>query len=93
MKTYVVTMNAFDTNLIETCARALDKIVRRWYNVYGGKLVKVRKLANGEYFIQMEYTAYWNEDGIWISWADIKRGWYHKVAKIDRNDEVEIHSW
>lgn len=93
MKTYVVTMNAFDANLVETCARALDKIVRRWYNVYGGKLVKVARLGNGEYFIQMEYTANWDESGLWYNWEAIRRGWYHKVAKIDRNDEVEIHSW
>lgn len=89
--TYEMTFNAPENEQAEQAVRQMDKLFRRWYNVYGGKRTYSGKGAGDEYYIFMEYTANWDDLGFVPDWDCLRRGLYRKLAKVDRDDLVEIH--
>lgn len=92
MKTYELRVNGINPEQVEQAVKLMDKIVRRWYNVYGGRRVYSGKGAGGEWYIFMHYTAAW-ENGArydWPGWEEIKRMYFRALYLIDKDDELEI---
>ena len=46
---------------VEAAVRMFDKVFRARYNVYGGHREATFQNADGEYVVQMSYTADWTE--------------------------------
>lgn len=92
--TYEMIFNAPENEQAEQAVKLMDGIVRRWYNVYGGKRVYSGKGAGGEWYIFMEYTADWDATSlnIWPVFEDLRKCFFRKLSRIDRNDMVEVHS-
>lgn len=92
--TYELAINGPDPALVEQAVRAMDKIVRRWYNVHGGYRASSCKGYGGEYFVYMEYTADWDASAlhIWPDWNDLRKAFFRKLWKIDPYDELEVHT-
>ena len=92
--TYEMTFNAPDNALAEQAVRMMDKMVRRWYNVHGGKRTYSGKGAGGEWYIFMEYTANWDATSlhIWPDFNDLRKAFIRKLWKVDRDNLVEVHS-
>lgn len=91
-KTYEMTFNAPTNEQAEHAVNLMDTIFRRWYNVYGGKRAYSGKGAGDEWYIFMEYTADWKTTDLWPDFNDLRRAFFQKLARVDRNDMVEIHS-
>lgn len=91
-RTYELTVNGYDQAKVEQAIRLMDQIVRRWYNVYGGKRTYSGKGAGGEWYVFVEYTADWVESGLWVDWDDIRKGFYKRLMRFDQNDELEVHT-
>ena len=91
-KTYEMTFNAPTNEQTEHAAKLMDTIFRQWYNVYGGKRAYSGKGAGGEWYIFMEYTADWETNDIWPDFNDLKKYFFQKLARVDRNDMVEVQS-
>jgi len=93
-KTYELSVNAYDSTKAEAAVNLMDKIVRRWYNVYGGYRAYSGKGAGGEYYIYVEYTADWDSTALHLlpDWDDIKKAFIHLLWRIDPANEVEVHT-
>jgi hypothetical protein len=93
-KSFEMIFNAPENEQVEQAVRIMDTLFRRWYNVHGGKRVYSGKGAGHEYYVFMEYTADWDASGlhIWPDFDDLRRALYRKLAKVDRDDMIEIHS-
>ena len=73
----------FGTNeAVEAAIRKFDQVLRRMYNVYGGKRVFSGKTADGEYTVTMTYTANW------ITAEHLPEFW---VESIDRRFNAEAN--
>lgn len=81
-----------DPELVERTVTLMDKIVRNWYNVYGGYRTSSYIGAADEYYISMEYTANWDNSGFIPDWYILKKIFFRKLAKIDRKDEVAVYT-
>ena len=92
--TYELTVNGYDPTQVERAVRLMDKLVRRWYNVYGGYRAYSGKGAGGEYYVYVEYTANWDASSLHLvpDWNDIKRAFIRKLWKIDPDDLLEVHT-
>ena len=93
--TYELSINGPDSEMVEQAVRIMDHLVRQWYNVYGGCRVYSGKGADNEYYIRMEYTAYWaspTDVVYWLGWRDIERLFFRRLAKLDRKDELAVYT-
>lgn len=91
-KSYEMIFNAPENEQAEQAVKLMDTIFRRWYNVYGGKRVYSGKGAGGEWYIFMEYTADWDTTEIWPDFSDLRKIFFRALAKVDKDDMVEVHS-
>lgn len=92
--TYELAVNGLNPELVEHAIRIMDTIVRRWYNVYGGYRAYSGKGAGDEYYVYMEYTADWDASAlhIWPNWDDLKRCFFRALARVDKDDLLEVHT-
>lgn len=87
MKTYkIVFYGPYEE--VEHCVRLMDEIFRGWYNVHGGHRNGSGKDENGEYRVEMSYTAGWNQTGIWADWQDLKKIFFRLAGRVDPDDLV-----
>ena len=92
--TYEMTVNCMDPTMAEAAVKEMDRIVRWYYNVYGGRRVWSGKIENGEYLIKMHYRANWWDSRLvyWPVWHDIVQTFYRRLNKVDPDDTTEIHT-
>ncbi len=92
--TYEMTINCMDPTMVEAAVKEMDRIVRRWYNVYGGRRIWSGKIENGEYLVKMHYRADWWSSGwvAWPNWDDCLDGFWRRLSKIDPDDTTEVHT-
>lgn len=83
MKSYKLTFNGKQAD-VEKMIKIIDKLFRRWYNVYGGKRVASWRDNEG-YHVTMIYTANWNNR--WMPFTEIYLAGYRKVNRIHWIDD------
>lgn len=83
MTSYKVMFNGTNED-VEQMIRIMDKLFRRWYNVYGGKREKSWRDNKG-YHVIMRYTAGWND--WWMQFEKIYLGTARKIMHMMWIDE------
>ena len=87
MKSYKLTFNGKQAD-VEMMIKIIDKLFRRWYNVYGGKRVASWRDHEG-YHVVMVYTANWNN--WWMPFTEIYLAGYRKVNRIHWIDDESYY--
>ena len=78
MTSYKVTFNGSNED-VEQMIKIMDKLFRRWYNVYGGKRESSWRDSNG-YHVVVIFTADWSN--WWIGFNEIYVGAMKTIAHM-----------
>lgn len=94
-KTYEMQVHGMDHTMVEWTIRMMDRLFRRWYNVYGGRRITSEKGLHGEYYVYVEYTANWDCTGLQLSpdFIHLKKAMLRKLDRIDPDETVMVKTW